>query len=123
MELDMWSRYIHTESKKVPDINRTKKKYLPPEDNYQDLEAVTVTSNVKTQKKPIRDKKNQENMASWKTKNSHPVTKLKNMQFCDLTNKEFKIAVLKKQWAARKQKKTIQLNQKNNIEQNKMLKR
>lgn len=37
---------------------------------------------------------NQENMSSQKD-NNHPVTKLKNMQFCDLADKEFKIVVLR----------------------------
>ena len=39
---------------------------------------------------------NKGNMPSPKDNNNYPVTKLKNGQFCDLTDKEFKIAVLRK---------------------------
>lgn len=50
MELEVWSRYIYTKSKKVPDINSINIKYLPPKGSFQELEEVTITSNVKKAK-------------------------------------------------------------------------
>lgn len=50
-----------------------------------------------------------------------PVTKLKNMEICDLPNKEFKIAILRDtKWAIRKHRKTIQQNQESNTQNEKI---
>lgn len=44
----------------------------------------------------IRNVKNQGNILSQKENNNFPIMELKGMKFCELADKEFKIAVLKK---------------------------
>ena len=57
--------------------------------------------------------KNQENMTSLKDHNNLPVTEPKDMEICDLPDKEFKTVVLKKLKELQENTKRIQQNQEN----------
>ena len=44
----MWSRHIHTRLEKIPDISKTKEKYLPPKTISKDLKKCLLIQIVKT---------------------------------------------------------------------------
>lgn len=58
---------------------------------------MTVTSNAKIAMKTSKNMKNKGNVAPPKDDNNLPLTKPKDREICNLADKEFKIAVLRKQ--------------------------
>lgn len=57
---------------------------------------MTATSNAKIAMQTLRNVRNQGNMTLPKEQNNFLVTDHKDREICDLTNKKFKIIVLKK---------------------------
>ena len=65
------------------------------------------TSPVLAEEQPSKHMKNYSNTASQKVKDSSPETKLKVMEYCGITDREFKIAHEETQQAARKFRKAV----------------
>lgn len=57
---------------------------------------MSTTSNVPAEEQPIEQCKQQGNMVTQKGHGSSPETKFKVMEDCDLNDREFKTAVIKK---------------------------
>lgn len=93
----MWSSSIHTRSEKIPDITGPTNSISFLKASHKDLRICCCFEYESSYAKPQGIERIKEaHYQNQSNKNRPPITELKGTELCDLTDKEFRIAVLRK---------------------------